>query len=406
MSGTRVPRRDPVRRRLHPLGHPGSGRAADVEEPRHRDRPARADRLPRRRRPPLRPAGDVVEPGRALLGGEGPAGPRPRQQALERLAADPAQRRRRRARRRPPTPSRTAGSSRGWSGPSSSSASASTPSTSPTPRSSSTGSSTRSSATGTSRSSSRALYDGPEHGDHSAAANLLHVLGRTLAMAHPLMPFVTEEIWSYMPGRELGADRRALPGGRPRARFDAAAEAEVGGRDRADPLAAALARARRRRPGVGAARPRPATRSTRSSLRLARIELDGAGVRRGRRGGRRDRDPALRGPRPGGGRGADRGAARAAPRRGQARRGQARATRSSSPTRPPTSSTASARSSSATAPSSRSSADRPRAVPGRARAGRLALRAGADARALRRARLSRSAATGRCTSSAPTASRR
>ena len=42
-------------------------RAADVEEPRHRDRPARRDRRARRRRAALRPAGDVLDPGRALL---------------------------------------------------------------------------------------------------------------------------------------------------------------------------------------------------------------------------------------------------------------------------------------------------------------------------------------------------
>ena len=100
MTGLEFPGDDPVRRRLRPLGDPGPRRAADVEEPRHRDRPARGDRRPRRRRPPLRPAGDVLDPGRALLRRQGPAGPRPRQQALERVAADPAQRRR--GRRPPP----------------------------------------------------------------------------------------------------------------------------------------------------------------------------------------------------------------------------------------------------------------------------------------------------------------
>ncbi len=52
---------------IHPLGDPGARRAADVEEPRHRDRPARRDRGARRRRPALRPAGDVLDPGRPLL---------------------------------------------------------------------------------------------------------------------------------------------------------------------------------------------------------------------------------------------------------------------------------------------------------------------------------------------------
>ena len=88
----RVHRRGPVQRRLRALGDPGPRRAADVEEPRHRDRPARRDRGARRRRPPLRPPRDVLDPGRALLRGAREAGPRPRQQDLERVAADPAER--------------------------------------------------------------------------------------------------------------------------------------------------------------------------------------------------------------------------------------------------------------------------------------------------------------------------
>ena len=120
-----------VHRREHPLGDPGAGRPADVEVARDRDRsvgpdprrraPARVRggrRVPgvRRRRAALRPARDVLVAGRALQRGAREAGPRPRQQALERGAPDPAARVRggagpaRRA-----GPSRTAGSSRGWS---------------------------------------------------------------------------------------------------------------------------------------------------------------------------------------------------------------------------------------------------------------------------------------------------
>ncbi|HWK16448.1 MAG TPA: valine--tRNA ligase [Solirubrobacteraceae bacterium] len=42
------------------------------------------------------------------------------------------------------------------------------------------------------------LYDG----DPDAAATLLHVLTETLALAHPIIPFVTEEIYGHIPGAE------------------------------------------------------------------------------------------------------------------------------------------------------------------------------------------------------------
>jgi len=47
------------------------------------------------------------------------------------------------------------------------------------------------------------LYDAD--GDRTAvSATLLHCLDRTLALLHPLMPHVTEEIWSFMPGGDRG----------------------------------------------------------------------------------------------------------------------------------------------------------------------------------------------------------
>ena len=84
-----------------------------------------------------------------------------------------------------------------------------------------------------------------EQGNEAVSATLLHVLERCLALLHPLMPFVTEEVWSYLPGeRDLLAASRwpAVE----RALVDEEAEAVVG---RTIDAVTAL---RRYRDGVGA----------------------------------------------------------------------------------------------------------------------------------------------------------
>ena len=89
--------RDPVHRRDHHLHRARPRRAAHVEEPRQRRRPARGGRPLRRGRDQVRPAQDLLHPGRPLQLGRDRGGPQARDQALERVAADPPERGRRRA---------------------------------------------------------------------------------------------------------------------------------------------------------------------------------------------------------------------------------------------------------------------------------------------------------------------
>jgi valyl-tRNA synthetase len=67
------------------------------------------------------------------------------------------------------------------------------------------------------------LYEGEEE----VSANLLWLLQRTLALLHPIMPFVSEEVWSYHPSRQGHLAVHPFP--EPDASlFDEEAEAEMG----------------------------------------------------------------------------------------------------------------------------------------------------------------------------------
>ena len=53
--------------------------------------------------------------------------------------------------------------------------------------------------------------------EEEVSATLLHVLRETLALAHPMMPFVTEEIHSFLPGADGDLAVSPYPAGRRRA---------------------------------------------------------------------------------------------------------------------------------------------------------------------------------------------
>jgi valyl-tRNA synthetase len=68
------------------------------------------------------------------------------------------------------------------------------------------------------------LYDG----EAEVSATLLYALERVLALLHPTMPFVTEEIWSFHPARRGHLVVHPFPVA-DQSLFDAAAEADVEG---------------------------------------------------------------------------------------------------------------------------------------------------------------------------------
>jgi valyl-tRNA synthetase len=84
-----------------------------------------------------------------------------------------------------------------------------------------------------------------EH-EEDVSATALHVLGQTLALAHPMLPFVTEEIHSFMPGADRDLAVTPFPGA-DEALHDETAEREVGA------VIDAVRRLRNYRDSVGAA---------------------------------------------------------------------------------------------------------------------------------------------------------
>ena len=74
----------------------------------------------------------------------------------------------------------------------------------------------------------RFMAEGADSGEREdLAATLLFVLGETLALAHPVIPFVTEAIWAHLPGAEGLLAERAAPEPAPERR-DAEAEELIG----------------------------------------------------------------------------------------------------------------------------------------------------------------------------------
>ena len=147
----------------------------------------------------------------------------------------------------------------------------------------STASSTASCATGTWRCSSRGCTT---RTTRPPAEFALHVLAETLALAHPVIPFVTEEIWSLLPGRSGPADGAPLAGGRRRRCATSASRRRSQRAIEATQALRALARRRRRGAPARAVPARLEAEGYERVLehvaRLARFEFSATATRRSR----------------------------------------------------------------------------------------------------------------------------